>query len=163
MLHVLTRGAYYPPVVTTLLLLHVVTTGAYYPPVVTTWKILTTGASQLTAGPLCNAMQSTSTTTFTSSSNHQFRSILCLNRVIITASYHQQSDSNAPAIWWTTTTGSLPPTTPLEAAQNFNVIFVFFVSISPWLHLLAGKRWDDLMGALKVFGKFWVHSKFLAN
>ena len=26
-------------------LLHVVTTGAYYPPVVTTWKILTTGAS----------------------------------------------------------------------------------------------------------------------
>ena len=34
-------------------MLHVVTTGAYYPPVVTTWKILTTGASQLTAGPLC--------------------------------------------------------------------------------------------------------------
>ena len=26
-------------------MLHVVTTGAYYPPVVTTWKILTTGAS----------------------------------------------------------------------------------------------------------------------
>ena len=51
----------------------------------------------------------------------------------------------------------------LKAAQNFNVIFVFVVSISPWLHLLAGKRWDDLMGALKVFGKFWVHSKFLAN
>ena len=36
-------------------MLHVVTTGAYYPPVVTTWKILTTGASQLTAGPLCTA------------------------------------------------------------------------------------------------------------
>ena len=53
MLHVLTRGAYYPPVVTTLLLLHVVTTGAYYPPVVTTWKILTTGASFLTTGTLC--------------------------------------------------------------------------------------------------------------
>ena len=34
-------------------MLHVVTTGAYYPPVVTTWKILTTGASQLTAGSLC--------------------------------------------------------------------------------------------------------------
>ena len=32
---------------------HVVTTGAYYPPVVTTWKILTTGASQLTAVSLC--------------------------------------------------------------------------------------------------------------
>ena len=36
-------------------MLHVVTTGAYYPPVVTTWKILTTGASQLTAGSLCIA------------------------------------------------------------------------------------------------------------
>ena len=36
-------------------MLHVVTTGAYYPPVVTTWKILTTGASQLTAGSLCSA------------------------------------------------------------------------------------------------------------
>ena len=35
-------------------MLHVVTTGAYYPPVVTTWKILTTGASYLTAGLLCN-------------------------------------------------------------------------------------------------------------
>ena len=35
-------------------MLHVVTTGAYYPPVVTTWKILTTGASQLTAGSLCS-------------------------------------------------------------------------------------------------------------
>ena len=35
-------------------MLHVVTTGACYPPVVTTWKILTTGASQLTAGPLCS-------------------------------------------------------------------------------------------------------------
>ena len=34
-------------------MLHVVTTGAYYPPVVTTWKILTTGASQLTAVSLC--------------------------------------------------------------------------------------------------------------
>ena len=37
-------------------MLHVVTTGAYYPPVVTTWKILTTGASQLTAGPLCSGV-----------------------------------------------------------------------------------------------------------
>ena len=35
-------------------MLHVVTTGAYYPPVATTWKILTTGASQLTAGSLCS-------------------------------------------------------------------------------------------------------------
>ena len=35
-------------------MLKVVTTGAYYPPVVTTWKILTTGASQLTAGSLCS-------------------------------------------------------------------------------------------------------------
>ena len=35
-------------------MLHVVTTGAYYPPVVTTWKILTIGASLLTAGPLCS-------------------------------------------------------------------------------------------------------------
>ena len=34
-------------------MLHVVTTGAYYPPLVTTWKILTTGESWLTAGPLC--------------------------------------------------------------------------------------------------------------
>ena len=34
-------------------MLHVVTTGAYYRPVVTTWKILTTGASLLTVGPLC--------------------------------------------------------------------------------------------------------------
>ena len=34
-------------------MLHVVTTGAYYPPVVTTWQILTTAASQLTAGSLC--------------------------------------------------------------------------------------------------------------
>ena len=33
-------------------MLHVLTTGAYYPPVVTTWKILTTGASYLTAGTL---------------------------------------------------------------------------------------------------------------
>ena len=38
-------------------MLYVVTTGAYYPPVVTTWKILTTGASQLTAGALCNVMK----------------------------------------------------------------------------------------------------------
>ena len=35
-------------------MLHVVTTGAYYPPVVTTWKILTTGASYLTTGILCS-------------------------------------------------------------------------------------------------------------
>ena len=39
-------------------MLHVVTTGAYYPPVVTTWKILTTGASQLTAGSLCTGAHS---------------------------------------------------------------------------------------------------------
>ena len=38
-------------------MLHVVTTGAYYPPVVTTWKILTTGASQLTAVSLCTAQK----------------------------------------------------------------------------------------------------------
>ena len=37
-------------------MLHVLTTGAYYPPVVTTWKILTTGASYLTAGTLCSAL-----------------------------------------------------------------------------------------------------------
>ena len=37
-------------------MLHVVTTGAYYPPVVTTWKILTTGASQLTVVSLCNVL-----------------------------------------------------------------------------------------------------------
>ena len=35
-------------------MLHVVTTGAYYPPVDTTWKILTTGASQLTVVSLCS-------------------------------------------------------------------------------------------------------------
>ena len=35
-------------------MLQVVSTGAYYPPVDTTWKILTTGASQLTAGALCS-------------------------------------------------------------------------------------------------------------
>ena len=35
-------------------MLHVVTAGAYYTPVVTTWKILTTGASYLTTGTLCN-------------------------------------------------------------------------------------------------------------
>ena len=34
-------------------MLYAVTTGAYYPPVDTTWKILTTGASQLTTGALC--------------------------------------------------------------------------------------------------------------
>ena len=33
---------------------HVVTTGAHYLPVVITWKILTTGASYLTAGALCS-------------------------------------------------------------------------------------------------------------
>ena len=38
-------------------MLHVVTTGAYYPPVVTTWKILTTGASQLTAVSLCSGLR----------------------------------------------------------------------------------------------------------
>ena len=37
-------------------MLHVLTTGAYYPPVVTTWKILTTGASYLTTGTLCSAL-----------------------------------------------------------------------------------------------------------
>ena len=31
-------------------MLHVVTTGAYYPPLVTTWKIFTTGAPYLTTG-----------------------------------------------------------------------------------------------------------------
>ena len=35
-------------------MLHVVTAGAYYPPVFTTWKIFTTGASYLTKGTLCN-------------------------------------------------------------------------------------------------------------
>ena len=33
-------------------MLHGVTTGAYYPPVVTTWKIITT--SQMTTGTLCS-------------------------------------------------------------------------------------------------------------
>ena len=37
-------------------MLQVVSTGAYYPPVDTTWKILTTGASQLTAGALCGGV-----------------------------------------------------------------------------------------------------------
>ena len=37
-------------------MLHVVTTGAYYPPVVTTWKILTTGVFQLTAVSLCSGL-----------------------------------------------------------------------------------------------------------
>ena len=35
-------------------MLHVVTTGAFYPPVVTTLKIFITGASYLTTGTLCN-------------------------------------------------------------------------------------------------------------
>ena len=35
-------------------MLHVVTTGAYYPPVVTTWKIFTTEAFYLTTGTLCS-------------------------------------------------------------------------------------------------------------
>ena len=35
-------------------MLHLVTTGAYYPPVVTKWKIFTTGASYLTTGTLCS-------------------------------------------------------------------------------------------------------------
>ena len=35
-------------------MLHLVTAGAYYSPVVTTWKILTTGASYLTTGTLCS-------------------------------------------------------------------------------------------------------------
>ena len=38
-------------------MLHAVTTGAYYPPVVTTWKILTTGAFYLTTGTLCSVVQ----------------------------------------------------------------------------------------------------------
>ena len=38
-------------------MLQVVSTGVYYPPVDTTWKILTTGASQLTAGALCNGVE----------------------------------------------------------------------------------------------------------
>ena len=38
-------------------MLHVLTTGAYYPPVVTTWKILTTGAFYLTTGALCSVVQ----------------------------------------------------------------------------------------------------------
>ena len=37
-------------------MLHVVTTGAYYPPVVTTWKILTTGDSNLKTGTLCSVL-----------------------------------------------------------------------------------------------------------
>ena len=40
-------------------MLQVVSTGAYYPPVDTTWKILTTGASQLTAGALCTGQRQT--------------------------------------------------------------------------------------------------------
>ena len=35
-------------------MLHAITTGAFYPHVDTTWKILTTGASLLTAGALCS-------------------------------------------------------------------------------------------------------------
>ena len=34
-------------------MLHVVTTGAYYPPIVTALNILATGASYLTTGTLC--------------------------------------------------------------------------------------------------------------
>ena len=34
-------------------MIHIVTKGTYYPTVVTTWKILTTGASYLTTGTLC--------------------------------------------------------------------------------------------------------------
>ena len=37
-------------------MLHAVTTGAYYPPVVTTWKIFTTGESYLTTGTLCTVL-----------------------------------------------------------------------------------------------------------
>ena len=37
-------------------ILHVVTTGAYYLPVVTTWKIFTTGASYLTTGTVCTGI-----------------------------------------------------------------------------------------------------------
>ena len=37
-------------------MLHVVAKGAYYPPVVPTWKILTAGASYLTTGTLCSAL-----------------------------------------------------------------------------------------------------------
>ena len=55
-------------------MLHVVTTGAYYPPVVTTWKILTTGASQLTAGSLCTVQAIGAFLTYTMSVefNNQF-------------------------------------------------------------------------------------------
>ena len=35
-------------------MLHAITTGAFYPHVDTTWKILTTGASQLTVGAFCS-------------------------------------------------------------------------------------------------------------
>ena len=38
-------------------MIHVVTTGAYYPPVVTTWKILTTRALYLTTGTLCSLVE----------------------------------------------------------------------------------------------------------
>ena len=37
-------------------MLHAVTTGAYYPPVVTTWNILTTGAFYLKTGTLCSVL-----------------------------------------------------------------------------------------------------------
>ena len=40
-------------------MLHVVTTGAYYSPVVSTWKIFTTGASYLTTRTLCSRVNST--------------------------------------------------------------------------------------------------------
>ena len=39
-------------------MLQVASTGAHYPPVDTTWKILTTGASQLTVVSLCTVMRS---------------------------------------------------------------------------------------------------------
>ena len=38
-------------------MLHVVTTGAYYPPVVTTWKNFTKVASYLTMGTFCNELR----------------------------------------------------------------------------------------------------------
>ena len=37
-------------------MLHIVTTGEYYPPVVATWKIFTTGTSYLTTGTLCTVV-----------------------------------------------------------------------------------------------------------
>ena len=47
-------------------MLHVVTTGAYYPPLLNTWKILTTGISYLTTGTSCTAYNaSTANTAYT--------------------------------------------------------------------------------------------------